>query len=105
MDLSKVGRIGKGLNYKLKSEYFQHQQEKFKKLLGASEFSKFLNFSTVTEDQLIKIAPPSNMYTKGKFAQSRSLLYKIHKAEAKLVRSILELAGFNYTDSHDWNIM
>ena len=27
------------------------------------------------------------------------------KTDAKLVRSVLELSGFGYTDSHDWNLL
>jgi tubulin polyglutamylase TTLL5 len=33
------------------------------------------------------------------------LLYKIFRGETRLVRSLLEANAFNYTESHEWNIL
>ena len=106
LDMEKVGKIGEGLNSKSSSYRLQKTLENLKKLLGdTNPPDTCLKFSSISENQLIKTGPPSNVYSKGGLNFSRHLLYKIHKADAKLVRSILESKGFSYTDSHDWNIM
>lgn len=33
------------------------------------------------------------------------MLYKMHKADAKLVKAVLESNGFVCTDTHEWNVM
>ena len=33
------------------------------------------------------------------------MLYKLLRGDTKLVRSLLEVNGFNFTDSHEWNIL
>jgi tubulin polyglutamylase TTLL5 len=106
LDLSKIGRIGEGINNKTHNDYLIKTTEKFKSFVEDSQLNhNYMTFKNVTEDQLVKTSTPSNLYSKGKFTQSKNLLYKVHKADAKLVRSILESVGFGYTDSHDWNIM
>lgn len=105
LDIEKIGKIGEGSNKSL-SEHLQKNNEKFKMLLSETpSLQNFLKFSPISESQLLKTGPPSNTYSKGTFGLSRNLLYKVYKAEATLVRSILEASGFGYTDSHDWNIM
>ena len=64
-----------------------------------------ITFTAVNEEQLSKEAAPLNIYSKGCLYQQKDLLYRIYKTDARLVRSILENAGFNSTDSHDWNII
>ena len=106
LDIEKIGKIGEGLNNKSIPDHLQTTLENFKKLLGESKpLQNFLKFSSVSEDQLLKTGPPSNTYSKCGLSFSRHLLYKVHKADAKLVRSTLEAKGFSYTDSHDWNVM
>lgn len=106
IDLTKTGKIGEGLYNKTRNDYLVKSFEKFKNIVGDTQYyTKYIKFQPVSEDQLVKTATPSNMFSKGSFPSSRHLLYKVHKAEAKLVRSILERSGFCYTDSHDWNVM
>lgn len=62
-------------------------------------------YMPVSEHQLVKSTLPQNGYAKGNFSQPHDLLYRIYKTDARLVRSIFEASGFNYTDSHDWNVM
>lgn len=33
------------------------------------------------------------------------MYFKLIKCEAKLLRSVLEVNGFQQTESHDWNIL
>lgn len=35
----------------------------------------------------------------------RELLYKIFRGDTKLIRSICEANKFNYTESHEWNLL
>jgi hypothetical protein len=37
--------------------------------------------------------------------QQPELLYKMHKADAKLVKAVFESNGFVTTEGHDWNIL
>lgn len=64
-----------------------------------------LTFMPVQEHQLLREAPPVNLYTKGNFLQQHELLYRVYKTDARLVRSTLEACGFHHTDSHDWNLL
>ena len=63
------------------------------------EKSQFVHFNPISESQLIK--EPAH----ARPLYSKDLCYKLHKTEARLVRSILENSGFSYTDSHDWNLL
>lgn len=44
-------------------------------------------------------------YSKSSYGEQHELLYKLLKAEGRLVRSVLEAHGFVHTDSHDWNVL
>jgi len=33
------------------------------------------------------------------------MLYKMHKADSKLVKAVFETNSFALTDGHDWNVM
>lgn len=44
-------------------------------------------------------------FSKSSYSEQHDLLYKVLKAEGKLVRSVLEAHGFVHTDGHDWNVM
>ena len=103
LNLSHLGLIGEGLFNKTQSPYCQSLLEKLSKLCQAEE--GLIQFSQVSENQLIKTSLPSNMFSKSSLISRRHLKYKVHKAEARLVRSILEKSGFSYTDSHDWTVM
>lgn len=97
-----VGMIGKGIG--VESEGFV---EPLKKLSceNGTEKPPLIIFSPVTESQLVKESLFFAAYTKVAYTQPKEMLYKLYKTEGKLIRSVLELAGFSYTDSHDWNLM
>jgi tubulin polyglutamylase TTLL5 len=103
LNLTQIGYIGEGLFQKAPSPYTSILKDHFRKQVLPIE--TFLEFSTVSENQLIKSSLPSNMFSRGSILSRRHLKYKVHKAEARLVRSILEMSGFSYTDSHDWTVM
>ena len=95
---NQIGKIGLGLGVK---RYFP--SEKLRKILneGLADKPPLINFSPVNENQLVKDSIAFSTYTKGNFLQTKELLYRVLKTDARLVRSILEQSGFAYTDSHD----
>ena len=64
-----------------------------------------MHFTQVSEGQLVKGGPPQNSSSKGNYLHQSDLLYRVFKTDARLVRSVLENAGFAHTDSHNWNLM
>ena len=111
MTVEAVGMLGSGLNTKEGlTEHLRTYQVHWNKLLKElqeADDSKppLITFSPVQEHQLLRDAPPSNIYSKGNFLNHKELLYRVYKTDARLVRSTLETMGFGHTDSHDWNIM
>ena len=81
--------------------------EKHKKIVNDNNSDKppLITFAPVSENQLVKDNIAFSTYTKGNFLQTKELLYRVLKTDARLVRSILEQSGFGYTDSHDWNVL
>lgn len=103
ISIQNFGYIGEGLKKKTLTGPNSKTLEKLRNKPQSTE--NILKFTPITESQLIKTSLPSNMFSKGNIFNRKYLKYKIHKAEARLVRSILEVAGFSYTDSHDWTVM
>lgn len=66
---------------------------------------KLLQFSPLMENSLTKELITSNSYSKSNYLCGKDLLYRVFNTENKLVRSILENAGFKYTEAHDWNLL
>lgn len=64
-----------------------------------------INFKLIKESQILKEGPPAISYSKNCYLDQGELLYKMLKAEGKLVRSVLEAHGFSHTDGHDWNLL
>ena len=97
-----IGRIGQGLGFQT-----SYPSEQVQRILAESPSEKppLISFSPVTESQLVKDSVAFSTYTKGNFLQTKDLLYRVLKTDARLVRSVLEQAGFGYTDSHDWNVL
>jgi tubulin polyglutamylase TTLL5 len=69
-----------------------------------------VNFQVIEKSQLLMNAPPTSTY--GHYQRGGSshidnceLLYKILKGDTKLVRSVCELNGMNFTESHEWNLL
>lgn len=44
-------------------------------------------------------------YQKNYHIESSELLYKTLRFDNKLLRSMLEVNGFSYTESHEWNVL
>jgi tubulin polyglutamylase TTLL5 len=81
----------------------QRNRDLLRQLQRDSETSpNLVKFVAVRPEQLFTEIPTSVRHRKG---QWQELLYRVFKAEALLVRSILEMRGFYCTDSHDWNLM
>ena len=68
-------------------------------------FTDFLWFEPVSKAQFVSGPVTSHFYSRGTTLDYSELSYKLIKSEARLVRSTLETYGFNYTDSHDWNLL
>lgn len=64
-----------------------------------------VHFQSVRENQLVSEGVPVSQYSQVTAIQGSDLVYKLYHAEARLVRSVLEQAGFHCTESHDWNIL
>jgi tubulin polyglutamylase TTLL5 len=106
-----IGKIGRPINPgPPESPYLRLFEARCKAVLdkiskGNDYRPPLLLFQAVKENQLVREAPPQNVYCKGNLYQQYDLLYRVYKTDARLVRSVLELVGFRHTDSHDWNIM
>jgi len=66
---------------------------------------ELVNFKMIKESQILKDGPPPITYSKNCYLDQGELLYKVLKAEGRLIRSVLEAHGFSHTDGHDWNIL
>lgn len=64
-----------------------------------------VHFQSVRENQLVSESAPVSQYSQATAVQGADLVYKLYHAEARLVRSVLEQAGFHCTESHDWNLL
>lgn len=129
METNFIGRPGYStiLTNKRKSfkfdEYIELQEKRFKQIskgiqkikeledekLGISGFTpkqgELINFKLIKENQILKDGPPAITYSKSCYSDQNDLLYKMIKAEGKLIRSVLEAHGFSHTDGHDWNML
>ena len=68
-------------------------------------YNEYLVFKPIKEHQFVSGPPSTHLYTRGNSTDYSELTYKLVKCESKLVRSTLEAYGFQYTESHDWNIL
>ena len=93
--------------YRSNGPFIEPHHEELLSSLHPSPDSRpaLLLFSPVKEHQLATESLPTHTYAKGKFLQQHQLLYRTYNSESLLVRSVLELAGFHPTDSHDWNVL
>ncbi|OMJ67162.1 hypothetical protein SteCoe_35753 [Stentor coeruleus] len=107
LDLQSVGKVGTKGNFN--SPFLTSMNEKISNFLRENFVEDtrppLITFTPITEEQLCKEAAPINIYSKGCFHQQNEMLYRVFKTDARLVRSILDCAGFVSTDCHDWNIM
>lgn len=62
-------------------------------------------FKPIKENQYVTGPPSAHLYPRGATADYTELTYKLLKCEVKTVRSTLEAMNFQYTESHDWNLL
>lgn len=67
--------------------------------------SDFLVFKNISEKQMVTNNMQFNGYQKSYHIENSELLYKMLRFDNKLIRSMLEAAGFAATESHEWNIL
>ena len=109
IDVNITGRLG--LNLQQRSSFVQLDSEfarillELKKQYGLKQ--KIIIFTPIYETQCNLESVAENTYRKGNFLYNHShgLQYRLYKTDGKLIRQVLEHAGFIYTDSHDWNIL
>lgn len=68
-------------------------------------YQEFIFFKTIKDHQVVSGPLSSHLYSRGGSNDYAELTFKLLKCESRLVRSTLEAVGFNYTESHDWNIL
>jgi hypothetical protein len=68
--------------------------------------NKPVEIKPIGASQLLNNTPPTN-YTgpRSYHIDNCEMLYKLMKGDTKLVRSLLEANSFNYTESHEWNVL
>lgn len=64
-----------------------------------------MNIKSIQPNQIVAGNPPSSVIARSHHIENTEMLYKLIKADNKLVRSILEANNFHYTDSHEWNVL
>ena len=67
--------------------------------------AELIKFKVPKPFQLMKEVPPQVVFTKTSYGEPHDLMYKVLKADVKLVRSMLESNNFVHTDGHDWNLL
>jgi hypothetical protein len=72
-----------------------------------SNSNQQIPIKTIKKSQLLMNTPPCNGVMNGRsyHIENTELLYKILRGDTKLVRSVMEANGFNYTESHEWNML
>ena len=68
-------------------------------------FNQIIYIKPITKAQILKTPPPTQGPSRGYHIDNSEMLYKLLKGDTKLVRSILEANNFNFTDSHEWNVL
>jgi hypothetical protein len=78
---------------------------------GKNSPNEIIEFKVIGSSQMLNNAPPTNTYGHmgrpggGYHIDNNEMLYKILKGDTKLVRSLCEANNFNFTESHEWNIL
>ena len=64
------------------------------------------DIKSIDASQLLHNTPPTSYQGPRSYhIDNCEMLYKLMKGDTKLVRSLLEANSFNYTESHEWNIL
>ncbi|CAI2364080.1 unnamed protein product [Moneuplotes crassus] len=75
------------------------------KIPSVKPYQEFVTFKPIKEHQVVSGPLSSYLFSRGFCTDYTELSYKLLKCESRLMRSTLESLGFNYTESHDWNIL
>ena len=68
-------------------------------------FNQQIAIKPIQKNQLLHNTPPTMAPQRSYHIDNCEMLYKLLKGDTKLVRSLLEANNFNFTDSHEWNIL
>lgn len=100
-----AGEFGQATVYSSKSKSSTKASSTYSEKKYQPPFSDYIFFEPISKSQFVSGPVTNHYYPRGASLDYSELSYKLIKSEAKLVRSTLETYGFNYTDSHDWNIL
>ena len=66
-----------------------------------------MKFKPVVESQVYRDinSGTTSTFDKSGYGEQPELLYKVLKADVKMVRALLETHGFERTDGHEWNVL
>lgn len=70
-----------------------------------NSFNQQVHIKPIQKSQLLHNTPPTMSNQRSYHIENSEMLYKLLKGDTKLVRSLLEANSFNFTDSHEWNIL
>ena len=68
-------------------------------------FNQIIPITPINKSQLLHNTPPTMLPQRSYHIDNSEMLYKLLKGDTKLVRSLLEANSFNFTDSHEWNVL
>ena len=101
-----AGGGGGGGGYSTGHNFYSFGNPNIASEANSSQPPPIVQFRPVRDNQLISSTAPTLVYAKSySVVENNELLYKILRGETRLVRSVLEVNGFNYTESHDWNVL
>ena len=70
-----------------------------------NSFNQHIHIKPINKSQLLNRPIQTTGPGRGYHIDNCEMLYKLLKGDNKLVRSILEANVFNFTDSHEWNVL
>jgi len=80
--------------------------QSFHHLYSLPTVNKTQPIKTISSAQLLSNPPPTNFTGPRSYhIDNCEMLYKLMKGDTKLVRSLLEANSFNFTESHEWNVL
>jgi hypothetical protein len=91
---------------KTQSNFYNPSSQVSQFQVCSKNFNDFLQFKILKENQLLKTGPPGVGYgARSYHIENSELLYKMHRGDNRMARSVLEANGFTHTESHDWNLL
>jgi hypothetical protein len=91
---------------KTQSNFYNPSSQAAQFPVCSKNFNDFLQFKMLKESQLLKTGPPGVGYgARSYHIENSELLYKMHRGDNRMARSVLEANGFTHTESHEWNLL